>query len=315
MMITPKYIKVFAPATISNIGPGFDVLGLAIQQPGDIVTAERTMETGLQFSLASSSMELPNNKSNVAAHVALLMLDEFKPPFGMSLQLHKQMPLGSGLGSSGASAAAAAMAVNELLLHPIPKKELIRFAIEGERLASGSAHADNVAPSLLGGLCLIRSYQPLDVIQLPYKDSFFWVVAHPHLVILTKQARKLLPANISLKTAIEQNGNLGALITGLALGNDALVRASLIDVIAEPVRAPLIKGFDAVKVAALEAGAIGFSISGSGPSVFAITTDKEIAEKVAASIKQAFKLSANVGCETYISGINPVGANIIEESP
>jgi homoserine kinase len=307
-------IKVFAPATISNIGPGFDVLGLAIDQPGDIVTASTTREPGLSFYLKNQHTDLPNDKKNVAAHVAKLMLDEFKPSFGVSLILEKNMPLGSGLGSSGASSAAAAFAVNHLLAKPLPTIDLVRFAAEGERLACGTPHADNVAPSLLGGLCLIRSYSPLDIVQLPYQNTFYWVVASPTLSILTKDARDLLPKTISLAMAIEQNGNLATLITGLHQGDKELIRNSLKDNFAEPVRAQLIPGYNDIKNAALNAGAIGFSISGSGPAVFAIASDKHAANAIASAISSAFMIYAHADCRMYISRINQTGATILEES-
>lgn len=312
--MTNKQVKVFAPATIANIGPGFDVLGVALEQPGDIVIARQRPDKGFVFSLKNGLYDIPANQLNVAAHVANLLLDEFKPPFGVAMVLQKQMPIGSGLGSSGASSAAAALAINALLPHPLAKVDLIRFAIEGERLASGSPHADNVAPALLGGVCLVRSYKPLDIIQIPVKNPLYWVVVHPHIVIQTQTARYLLPENIPLSTATEQWGNIGGLITGFILGNDILVGKALKDVIAEPVRAALIPGFDEAKQAALTAGALGFSISGSGPSVFAITSSLEIATQVEASIKKAFSEVAKLNCDTYISRTNLEGALILEQS-
>lgn len=309
-----KQVKVFAPATISNVGAGFDVLGIALEMPGDVIVAERQEEAGLRFSLQNSSVDVPTGANNVAYHVAKLMLDELNPPFGVSMRLQKNMPLGSGLGSSGASCAAAAFAINSLLLKPLSKMDLIRFAVEGERLASGAAHADNVAPSILGGVCLIRSYSPLDIIQLPNKSRLFWVVARPHLVIHTKDARSILPLNIPLTTAVEQWGNLGALITGLIQGDNTLIGKSLRDSVAEPVRAPLIPGYYDVKRVALASGAIAFSISGSGPSVFAATPSLSIAKQVAVQIKHAFLQFAQIDCDIYISRINPDGAKLLEKS-
>ncbi len=312
---TPTRIKVYSPATIANVGPGFDVLGVAIEQPGDIVIAEIKPERGVEFHLQDDAIKLPTDKHNVAAHVAELMLNEIDSPFGVKLTLQKNMPLCSGLGSSAASAAAAVFAVNELFAKPFNKMDLIRFAVEGERLASGTAHADNVAPAILGGICLIRSYEPLDIIQLPYKNIFYWVVAHPHLSIATKTARSLLPTSITLPVAIQQSGNLAALITGLNNGDAELIGASLHDGIAEPVRAKLIPSFDKIKYAAMYAGAIGFSISGSGPSVFAITTSETDAKRVAENIVAAFAEYAQVECETYISLINERGTIVLESAP
>jgi homoserine kinase len=313
--MTPTRIKVYSPATIANVGPGFDVLGVAIEQPGDVVIAEIKSERGVAFHLHDNNIQLPTDKRNVAAHVAELMLDESNSPFGVKLTLQKNMPLCSGLGSSAASAAAAVVAVNELLARPFTKMDLIRFAVEGERLASGTAHADNVAPAILGGICLVRSYEPLDIIQLPYKNIFYWVVVHPHLSIETKTARSLLPTSISLPIAIQQNGNLAALITGLNNGDAELISASLHDVIAEPVRAKLIPSYDKIKYAAMYAGAIGFSISGSGPSVFAMTLSESDAKKVADNIVAAFAEYAGVECETYISLINERGTIVLESTP
>lgn len=308
-------VKVYAPATIANVGPGFDILGLAIDAPGDIITATRTEEKGVSFRIKHDITGLPNGKKNVAAHVASCILDVFNPPFGISLILDKKMPLGSGLGSSGASCAAAACAVNALLPSPLPRHELVAFAAEGERLATGSAHADNVAPSLLGGICLIRSYDPLEVIELPYNNCFYWVVVHPQLVIKTRDARRALPKTIPLTTALKQSGNLATLITGLESGNAHLVANALIDEIAEPVRSSLIPGYDVIKQSALESGAIGFSISGSGPSVFAIAATLDDASRIAKVIESGFARHADVACDIYCSRINPKGAIILEQSP
>jgi homoserine kinase len=306
-----RFVKVFAPATIANLGPGFDVLGIAIQQPGDIVTAETTSLPGLKFSIHGISTT-PENQENVAAHVANLMLTELKPAFGVSLVLQKLMPIGSGLGSSGASAAAAAFAINALLTKPLSRMDLIPFAMEGERLASGSAHADNVAPALLGGVCLIRSYEPLDIIKIPVKNPLLWIAAHPHVVVHTQTARDILPKQVALSTLVKQSGNLSGLILGLVTGDDNLVGRSLHDVIIEPARAVLIPGFEKVKQAALAVGALAFSISGSGPSVFAIATSPIAAEKIAAEIKKSFFVDAHLECDIYISPVNSEGATILE---
>ncbi len=309
-----KFVKAFAPATIANVGPGFDVLGLAISGLGDIVTAKRIATKGLRFDMHTVHSHLPRDKNNIAAHVAELMLDTFRPDFGIQLTLHKNMPIGSGLGSSGASAAATVVAVNALLEKPVAKKELITFAASGEKLATGTAHADNVAPSILGGLCLIRSYEPLDVIQLPCSQQLYWIIAHPLMQIETKKARALLPSSISISAAIAQSGNLAALLQGLALGDSKLITASLQDHYAEPVRAKLIPGFDQVKSAALNAHALGFSISGSGPSVFAIANDKMTAEAIGFAIKSAFQQYATLDSHIYVSTINLQGAYILEET-
>jgi homoserine kinase len=312
--MTLRSVKVFSPATIANVGPGFDVLGIAIEEPGDIVTATQRDEPGIAFSLYGSTANTPANHENVAAHVAQLMLEELKPSFGVSLILQKQMPIGSGLGSSGASAAAAAFAINALLPKPLSKMDLVPFAMEGERLASGSAHADNVAPSLLGGVCLIRSYAPLDIVEIPFQNILYWVVAHPHVVVHTEVARDLLPTMVPMSSLVQQTGNLSGLITGLIVGDAPLVGRSLHDIIVEPIRATLIPRFEIVKAAALNAGALAFSISGSGPSVFAIATSLEAAKHIADQIQKTFAENPLIECDIYISRINSTGTRILEQS-
>jgi homoserine kinase len=308
----PRKTKVFAPATIANLGSGFDVLGIAIDAPGDIVFAQRRPEPGLEFCVRTKHEDVPTDgHSNVAGYIATLMLEEFKPVFGAKMVLDKKMPIGSGLGSSAASSVAAAVAVNALLPHPVKRADLLRFALEGERMASGSAHADNAAPCLLGGACLIRRYDPLDVISIPIKQSIVWVVAHPHVLVRTEDARNMLPKAITLQTAIRQWGNISGLTVGLAAGDAGLVGACVEDAVAEPVRANLIPGFAEVKEAALRAGALGCSISGSGPSMFAVTSSIRTGNAVAKKMQMAFKRAAGVECETYVSRINRTGARIL----
>ena len=309
-----KTVKVYAPASIGNVCAGFDVLGVAIDAPGDIVIAKRTQAPGLTFTVKQTTSIVPTNNQNIAAHVAQLILDECHPSFGIDLTLYKNMPIGSGLGSSGASSAAAAVAANALLTKPLPKQALLAFTVEGERLASGTAHADNVAPSLLGGLCLIQHYQPLNVIKVPIKNIFYWVVVHPHIIIETKMARGLLPTSLPTATTTEQFGYLGGLIVGLMKGDAKLVSQSLHDTIAEPTRSTLIPEFNTIKAAAIHAGALGFSISGSGPSVFALTDSLKTAQQVALTIKQTFLHAAKINSDTYISKINQRGTHILETS-
>ncbi len=305
----------YAPASISNLGPAFDVLGVAIDRPGDFVTTKRSRVPGLAFSVARGDVNVPDNPTeNVAAHVASLILEELKPEFGIHMELKKKMPLGSGLGSSAASSVAAAVAVNELLPRPLTKRDLLRFVVEGERKASGSPHADNAAPSLLGGVCLIRSYRPLDVVSVPVKKNIVWVVVHPHVIVRTEEARSILPKEIPLREAIQQWGNVSGLTMGLMNGDPALVGKCVEDVIVEPVRAGLIPGFPQVKQAALSAGAFGCSISGSGPSVFAVTSTIQSGKRIAAAMLKAFAQTANVKCDVYVSGINHKGAHVVNTS-
>lgn len=309
--LTPRAVKVFAPATISNLGAGFDVLGIAVDQPGDIVVARRQSERILTFSVQSNHHDVPADpQQNIAAHVASLMLEELKPPFGIQMVLHKNMPIGSGLGSSAASSVASVVAVHALLHRKLPTQELLRFALEGERKASGAPHADNVAPSLLGGACLIRSYDPLDVVQIPIHNTIVWVVVHPHLVVRTHDARRVLPQHVVLETAVRQWGNVGGLVLGLIQGDATLVGRSTQDLVAEPVRAQFVPGFYEVKQAALDAGAFGCSLSGSGPSIFAVASSFRSAKVIATAMSSTFKRVAQCQCDTYISRVNMDGASI-----
>jgi len=307
----PRKVRVFAPATIANLGSGFDVLGLAIDRPGDSVTAERQQECALSFSVRLNQRSISTDaRKNVAGHVAQIILDEIKPPFGIRLILDKKMPIGSGLGSSAASSVASVVAVNALLPKPLKKTDLLQFAIEGERLASGTAHADNIAPSLLGGACLVRSYDPLDIVRIPIRNTIFWVVVHPHLEVRTEEARNILPNSVPLKTAIQQWGNIAGLTIGLSTGDAELVGRCVADQIVEPVRSQLIPAFHDVKETALVAGATGCSISGSGPSLFAVAPSLSIAKKIGAAMKRRFAASAEVRSDVYISKTNMNGATI-----
>lgn len=310
-----RTVKVFAPASVSNLGSGFDVIGIAIDRPGDLVVASRQKKPGLVFALDSRSQGVPSEAGkNVAEHVASLMLREFKPPFGIKLTLHKRMPVGSGLGSSAASSVASVVALNALLPKPLKKRDLLRFVVEGERMASGSPHADNVAPSLLGGACLIRSYEPLDVESIPLRNRIVWVVVHPRLVVRTEEARAVLPSTVSLKSAIRQWGNVGGLVAGLMKGDAGLVGKCVEDVIVEPARAHLVPGFYDVKNAALKAGATGCSLSGSGPSLFAVTSSMKEARAIASAMVKTFSHSAHVKCNVFISRTNMSGASILSKS-
>jgi homoserine kinase len=308
----PRAIRVFAPATISNLGAGFDVVGIAVHKPGDEILAKRQTARGLDFSVETSQPDVPRDaESNVAARVASLMLEEFRPPFGIRMILRKLMPIGSGLGSSAASCVAAAAAVNALLPKPLKKIDLLPFALEGERMASGAPHADNVAPCLLGGACLIRSYDPLHVVPIPVVDSIVWTIVHPHIAIRTQEARRILPATIPLSAAVRQWGNVGGLTLGLVTGNARLVGMCTEDVIVEPVRAELIPGFYEVKNSALKAGAMGCSISGSGPSMFAVASSIASAKSVGAVMARTLLRVANLTSDVYVSRVNMDGVQVL----
>jgi homoserine kinase len=306
-----RKVRATAPATLANIGPGFDAIGLALDSPADHATAERTTTPGLEFVLDDPAGAVPRDLSrNVASHVAEALLEDARPEFGVKLTLHKRMPVGSGLGSSAASAVAALMAVNGVLPRPRPREELLRFAVEGERLASGAPHADNVAPSLLGGVQIVLSGDPPVIVPAPYVDRIRWVVVHPQAVIETRAARRRLPGRLELADAVSQWAHVGALVAGLAAGDARIVGRALVDRVAEPARAPLIPGFAAVRAAAEKAGAFGMSISGSGPSVFAVTDSDAAARRVAAAMVRAFKRDGGVIARAWVSGVNRRGARL-----
>ncbi|RYD93454.1 MAG: homoserine kinase, partial [Sphingobacteriales bacterium] len=229
---------------------------------------------------------------------------------GLELILHKKMPLGSGLGSSAASAVAGVFAINELLGRPLKQIDLLPFAMEGERLACGSAHADNVAPSLMGGFVVIRSYNPLDIITISTPAQLFATIVHPEIEVNTKDARHILKNEVSMKNTIIQMGNVAGLIAGLMKPDYDLIGRSMVDVIIEPIRAILIPEFSEVKQAALDAGALGCSISGSGPSMFALSRDQPTALRVGNSMQAAFQ-SVGIGSELYVSGINQEGPKVL----
>ena len=310
-------IRVFAPATVSNVGPGFDVLGLAMPRPGDTVEAELRDQPGVELvEVTGDNGQLPrdaaNNSAGVAAAAVLKRAGESGSVPGILLWLHKGLPLASGLGSSGASAAAAAVAANTLLGQPLAPLDVVACAMEGERSASGSPHADNVAPSVLGGFVLIRSYDPLDIISLPVPDGLFVAVVHPHCEVSTARARALLQQERFLLPDIVANaGNLAALIAAVYQQDLALLGRSIADRLVEPVRAALIPGFDAVKRAAREHGALGCSISGSGPSIFAFAEDGETAARVAKAMRAAFRDAAGLGSDAWIGPISIEGARVV----
>jgi len=309
----PKRVKVYAPATIANLCAGFDVLGIALETPGDSVMATRTANKEFRFSVETTFLNIPISiEDNVAAYVSSKMMDELKLPFGIEMVLHKSMPVGSGLGSSGASSVAAAVAVNALLDKPLTKKELLHFAIEGERKASGTAHVDNVAPSLFGGACIVLNEKSLDVVSFPVHNDITWIVIHPHTTIATSDARRILPTTVPLSDVTCQMGNVSGLVLGLIQGDAELIHKCMVDHIAEPVRQSFIPGFIEMKQAAMASGAIGCGISGSGPSVFAVTLARDKAERIAKQMIFALAKAEGIKADIYISQTNCQGAIVTE---
>ena len=303
-------VKVFAPASVANVACGFDILGFALHRPGDEIVARWADQPGLritQITGAGDKLSYDVNR-NTAGFAAQKLLEHLgQTHLGIEMQIHKKMPFGSGLGSSAASAAAGVMAVNELLGAPLGNKEILPFAVLGEQIADGAYHADNVGPSLLGGMLRIRSNTTLDVCSLPVPDNLYAAVVYPHVQVLTKTAREVLSPNVTLKQTIEQSGNLGALIVGLYNSDFELISRSLQDVIIEPQRASLIPHFYEVKKAALESGALGCSISGAGPSIFALCIGEAIAQTVGQAMSQVFS-QAQIENQIFVSAINQDGA-------
>lgn len=303
-------IRVFAPASVANVAVGYDILGFALEKPGDEIVAYFRDEPGLAITaITGDGGKLPYAaERNTAGFAALKLLEHLgETDRGIGLEIHKKMPFGSGLGSSAASAAGAVMAVNELLGRPLQKKELLPFAVLGEQIADGAYHADNVAPSLLGGIILVRSNATLDVCALHVPDRLFASVVYPEVEILTREARSILSREVSLDKLIEQSGNLAGFIAGLYQSDFGLIGRSLQDVVIEPQRARLIPHFYAVKDAALQAGALGCSISGAGPSIFALSNDPGIAQKAGEAMRAVFQ-EHGIAQHLFVSGINLHGS-------
>jgi len=309
-----NHIKVFAPATVANVACGFDILGFAIDYPGDEVHIKLKPEPGVTISrITGDNGRLSlNPQENTAGVSVLALIDLLKTKQGFEIELHKKMPLGSGLGSSAASAVASVYAANLLLGEPLDRTQLLPLALAAEEVACGSAHADNAAPALFGGFVLIRSYQPLDIIQIPTPEKIFCTIVHPQIEIRTEDARKILKKEILFKDAIVQWGNIAGLIAGLMKPDYGLIQRSMQDIIIEPVRSILIPCFQEIKQAAIEKGALGCSISGSGPSLFALSTSDAIANDVGRAMSQEFE-AVGISREIYVSKINQQGPKIIDE--
>lgn len=301
-------VKVFAPATVANVGPGFDILGLALEGIGDEIEMVATNQSGITLEMPDSN--LPTDpKLNVAGVAVQALLDHLHSNQGFHIKIHKKIAPGSGLGSSASSAAGAVYGANQLLGASLSKTDLVKFAMMGEAVASGKVHADNVAPSLLGGFTLIRSYDPLDIVNLAYPIALLVVIIHPCIEVKTSDSKKILRKVVPMELAIKQWGNVAGLVSGLASENYDLISKSLEDSIVEPVRSMLIPRFDELKQSALNQGALGCSISGSGPSVFAICTSKEIALAVADTFEEIYN-TIGIDYKIHVSKINDQGTRI-----
>ena len=305
-------IKLFCPATIANLSCGFDVLGLCLATAGDEMIIRKSDLKGVRITkIIGADLPLETEK-NVAGVAALAMLEEVETEFGFEIEIYKKIKAGSGIGSSAASSAGAVFGINELLGQPFTRKELVKFAMQGEKLASGNAHADNVAPCLLGGFTLVRCSNPLDIIKIDSPSELYATVVHPQIELKTSDARSVLKQTVSLKSAITQWGNVGGLVAGLYTNDYELIGRSLHDEIIEPVRSMLIPGFDLIKKIAYENGALGSGISGSGPSIFALSKGEATAEKIAKAMSAVYD-EINLPYEIHVSRVNPEGVKVIKK--
>ena len=308
-----KSVRAYAPASVANANSGFDVLVFAMEEPGDIVMATLSENPGIHIApLKGVYSELPTDPHKNTAGVAVqAFLNHCGIEQGLDLVIEKGVPMVGGMGSSASSAVAAVVAVNELLELNYTTTELLPFILESERVATGVPHADNAAPSLMGGFSLVRSVDPLDIVSVRTPENFSCALLHPHMQIKTMDARAILPKMVPMRIATKQMGHVAGFVLGLFTHDLDLISRSLVDELAEPHRGKLIPGYEAVKTAALENGALGCGISGSGPSMFALCANPEIASKVAESMQKAF-VRAGLGSDLYISRISTRGARILE---
>ncbi len=304
-------VKVFAPATVANVGPGFDVFGFALNQPGDFITA-RKINSGVKIAKINNPrlpLEAEKNCAGIAALEVVKMASKRGIKGGIELEIEKGISLCSGLGGSAASAVGGAVAANEILGRPFSKKELLPACIAAEEAVSGY-HADNVSACLFGGFILIKTYEPLEIIQLKLPKELVCIAVNPEFEVPTKEARKVVPQQVDLKSLVRQVGNASSIIAGIALGDVKLIGRGVDDCIVEPARQHLIPGFEKVKENALDAGAYGCSISGSGPSVFAIADKNIDAKAIAKGMQEAFS-EVGLKSRAYVSECENEGAKII----
>lgn len=304
-------VRVFAPATVANMGCGFDIMGMTLDGVGDQVSVEVSQGDGLTIDNCSG-VELPSDmEKNVITPAVRALMEAYGEPRMVKVVVERKIAPGSGIGSSAASSAAAVYALNVALGSPFSAERLVEFAMEGEKLISGGTpHADNVGPSLLGGVVLLRGYEPLDVVRLPVPDNFCCSVAHPAIMVSTRMAREVLPHDIPLRMAVKQWGNVAGLVAGLALGDVHLVGRAMCDVVVEPYRKRFIPGFDELREKVLAAGALAMNISGAGPSVFALSADMDVAKRVGEVMREHF---AHVGSDIYVCKVSNQGARVLND--
>lgn len=310
-----KTVRAFAPATVANVCCGFDILGFAIDEKGDEVEVSFSDSPGVKIvRITGDDGKLPTDASKNTCSVAInSYLAALGETANVDIVLDKKLPLGSGMGSSAASAAAALVAINTLMGEPMTRMELVPHAMEAERIACGTGHADNVAPSILGGFVLIRDYHPLDLRQVQFPKELCCVLVHPHLEVKTEDSRRILRNSVTIRDAVSQSANAAGLMIGLMTSDFDLIGKSLKDAIAEPVRSVFIPGFDQLRQLAKDAGALGCGISGSGPTVFALCNDITVANTVGSKIVEHFSLS-HLESDLIVSPVNSQGARIISQS-
>lgn len=307
-----KEIRIFSPATVANVSCGFDVLGCCLDAIGDEMIIRKSANKGIKITKIEG-VDLPlETENNVAGIAGLAILKAYSEPidFGFEIEIYKKIKPGSGIGSSAASAAGTVFAINELLERPFDKTQLVEFAREGERLACGAPIADNVAPAIFGGFTLVKSTDPLKIIELPCLEGLYATIIHPQIEIKTADSRAILPTKISLEDAIKQWANLGSLVHALHTNDYLLFSESLTDYIVEPHRSKLIPDFDKVKQSAINAGALGCGISGSGPSIFTFSKNSQIAKNVSGEISRVYQ-NNGIPFHVYISKINTQGIKIL----
>jgi len=308
-----REVTAFAPATVGNVAVGFDILGFALEEPGDRVTVRRIEEPTVRVGeIRGVAPDLPDRPDENTATVGLVQLiEDFELEHGFEVDLDKGVPLGGGMGGSAASAVAAVVAAGEWLEEPLSRPRMLEYALLGESVASDAVHGDNVAPSLYGGLTLIRSLQPVDVVSIPVPDSIRYVVVRPDHRIATEEARKVIPGKLPLASYVDQSANLAGFLAGCYRSDLELLDRSLADMLIEPHRSPLIPGFGAVRDAAVEAGAVGCSISGAGPSLFAWSHPPDSAEQVAEAMVEAFE-RRGIEAESWRGRVWERGARVVD---
>ncbi len=305
-----KEVKIFTPATVANVGCGYDILGFCLDSVGDDMIIRKVNKKGI-FITQIDGFELPYEaENNVAGVSALALYNSLNLDFGFEIEINKKIKPGSGIGSSAASAVGSVFGINHLIGNPYSKNELIKFALKGEAIASGEEHADNIAPAIMGGFTLVRSTNPVDIISLPFPENLYATILHPQIEIKTSDSRSLVPSKVSLTDVISQLSSLGSFIHALHISNYDLLGKSIKDLIAEPKRMKLIPYYENLKDIAVKSGSLGTSISGSGPSIFSLSKGIDTANEIQNQLK-VFMNKTNISFTTYVSKINSIGVKVI----